>query len=61
MAEIVREADTVVRHRDVAPTQCAHLKRCPYCERYVHGRGATDQLARVALRNAMVRHVEDIH
>jgi hypothetical protein len=39
----------------------ALLKRCPFCERYVQGRAETHHKARIALRNAMVRHVLDGH
>jgi len=34
-------------------------KRCPFCGGYVQGRAETFHEARIALRIAMVRHVED--
>ena len=37
------------------------LKRCPFCEGYVQGRAETLHKTRIALRNAMVRHVLDVH
>ena len=37
----------------------ALLKRCPFCGGYVQGRGETLHEARMSLRSAMVRHVED--
>jgi len=39
----------------------ALLKRCPLCGDYVQGRAETFHGTRVALRAAMVRHVEDEH
>jgi len=39
----------------------ALLKLCPFCGGYVQGRAETFYGARIALRNAMVRHVEDGH
>jgi hypothetical protein len=39
----------------------ALLKRCPFCDGYVQGRGETFQEARISLRSAMVQHVEDGH
>ena len=39
----------------------ALLKRCPFCHGWVQGRAETVRQARVALRIAMVRHVEDGH
>lgn len=42
-------------------TERAMLKRCPFCGGYVQGRAETFRKARIALRNAMVRHVEDGH
>ena len=39
----------------------ALLKRCRFCGRYVQGRAETFHGARIALRSAMVRHVEDGH
>lgn len=42
-------------------TDRAMLKRCPFCGGFVQGRGVTLHETRIALRNAMVRHVEDRH
>ncbi len=39
----------------------ALLKRCPLCGGYVQGRAKTFHGARIALRSAMVQHVEDGH
>ena len=39
----------------------AMLKRCPFCGGYVQGRAETFREVRIALRIAMVRHVEDGH
>ena len=39
----------------------AQLKLCPFCGKYVQGRAETSPKARIALRNAMVRHVLDEH
>ena len=39
----------------------ALLKRCPLCGGYVQGRGKNIHEARVSLRSAMVRHVENGH
>jgi len=39
----------------------ALLKRCPECGDYVDGRAETFHGTRVALRDAMVRHVEVEH
>jgi|GEM_PF-2794076 len=48
------------RSRDIE-MEHALLKRCPFCGEYVQGRAETFHGARIALRNAMVRHVEDGH
>ncbi len=45
----------------VTEIERALLKRCPFCGGYVQGRAATFHGARIALRNAMVRHVADGH
>ena len=49
-----------VRERPEAKDK-ALLKLCPFCGQYVHGRAESLHKARIALRNAMVRHVLDAH
>jgi len=50
-----------MNHARDAEMERALLKRCPFCDGYVQGRAETFHGARIALRNAMVRHVEDGH
>lgn len=51
----------VMNHMRGTETERAMLKRCPFCGGYVQGRAETLREVRIALRNAMVRHVEDGH
>jgi len=50
-----------MKHARDIELEHALLKRCPFCGGYGQGRAETFHGARIALRNAMVRHVEDRH